>query len=162
MPATPQPTIEPWERRLDETEAAWEAFKTYRDMPHRSARAVSRQLAKSWPLISRWSAKYDWVERANALDRHNDEAWLNALFSEQVRAAKEANEYAGMVHRKIGARLAEIDAGKLSLEKGAPLLFAAEKAQRDALDAARAILDNERAEETQPPVVVISGADELS
>lgn len=56
-----------WERRADESEQAYEAFSVYRDIV-RSTAKVGQKLGKSTALIHRWSAKYDWVERARAYD----------------------------------------------------------------------------------------------
>tara|TARA_B100000949_G_scaffold128601_2_gene113425 strand:- start:3908 stop:4483 length:576 start_codon:yes stop_codon:yes gene_type:complete len=54
----------PWERQFNESRKAFDAFCIYRDMgPTRSAQKVARELSKSEPLIRRWSAKWNWVER---------------------------------------------------------------------------------------------------
>lgn len=59
----------PWERLPDESTEAYEAFKTYRDWEgKRSIAKVGEKLGKSETLMSRWSADYDWVKRAQAWD----------------------------------------------------------------------------------------------
>ena len=152
---------EPWERRTDETDKAWEAFKTYRDMPNRTLAAVGKKLVKSGSLIDRWRAKYDWVERVRSLDEHADWAWLEALFDDRVRTARENSETATVVLEKIKARLDEVGPDGLSYVQGVTLLIAVAKMRREALDWAWAIRQEDRTDEARPPVVVIYGADQL-
>lgn len=59
----------PWERLPNETPEAFEAFKEYRDMgAERSVAKVGEKLGKNTSLMERWSAKHDWVKRAQAWD----------------------------------------------------------------------------------------------
>lgn len=58
-----------WERQEGESSKAFEAFSIYLNLgTERSQQAVSKELAKSRALISRWSSAYRWVERAAAYD----------------------------------------------------------------------------------------------
>lgn len=64
---------EPWERQLNESPQAFEAFACYRDMgAARSTAKVSRKLCKSVSLMNRWSSEYDWVKRVAAWDAEKD------------------------------------------------------------------------------------------
>lgn len=64
---------EPWERQLNETSRAWEAFTVYRDMgASRSIVKVSRELGKNRVTLEEWSTKYDWVKRCAAWDAEKD------------------------------------------------------------------------------------------
>ena len=55
-----------------ESAEAYEAAKLYFEMAaNRSQEAVGQKLAKSRQLLSRWSAKWNWAERARAYD-----AWI--------------------------------------------------------------------------------------
>ena len=57
------------ERLPDESPQAFEAFKLYMEMgPGRTVRETCRRLAKSWPVISGWSARHHWLERAREFD----------------------------------------------------------------------------------------------
>lgn len=64
---------EPWERQLNESPQAFEAFAKYRDMgAARSTAKVSKELCKSVTLMNRWSAEHNWVKRAAAWDAEKD------------------------------------------------------------------------------------------
>jgi hypothetical protein len=53
-----------WERRPAETDPAFEALEVYRSTGiKRSCARVGQQLRKSRTLMTRWSQRYDWVER---------------------------------------------------------------------------------------------------
>lgn len=65
-----------------ESAEAYEAAKLYFELAaNRSQEAVSQKLGKSRQLLSRWSAKWNWAERARAYD---------AYVAEQEEAAKQA------------------------------------------------------------------------
>ena len=64
---------EPWERQMNESSQAFEAFAAYRDMgAARSLAKVSRVVCKSKALMERWSKDHDWVKRAAAWDAEKD------------------------------------------------------------------------------------------
>ena len=64
---------EPWERQLNESTQAFEAFACYRDMgAARSLAKVSREVCKSKALMERWSKEHDWVKRVAAWDAEKD------------------------------------------------------------------------------------------
>lgn len=91
----------PWERRSDESEPAFEAFKLYREMGlGRSTAKVGQRLGKSKTLIDRWSSTYEWVRRALAYDRYVDERWRDA----RERALLETYER----QAQLGLELAEL------------------------------------------------------
>jgi len=63
----------PWERQQGESEQAWEAFLTYRDMdPPRKVQAVASKLSKSRQQITKWKSAWSWEERARAYDNQID------------------------------------------------------------------------------------------
>ena len=57
-----------WQRRANESDAAFSAFKTYLETDGRSLQKVSKKLSKSRQLINRWAKKYYWKDRAVAYD----------------------------------------------------------------------------------------------
>lgn len=59
------PEVKPWERQPGESDKAWEAFRTYRDMAQdRSLRVVADTIGKSKSLVDRWSSRHQWNRRA--------------------------------------------------------------------------------------------------
>lgn len=62
----------PWERFTGESTPAWDAFRTYRDMPDRSLSKVARELGKSKTLMDRWSRAHRWQYRTVAYDAEQD------------------------------------------------------------------------------------------
>jgi hypothetical protein len=68
----------PWEQRPRESSRAYAAFCAYRDLgPRRSLRAAATAFyGRATPSLERqvdkWSHAFDWVQRANAWDRHLD------------------------------------------------------------------------------------------
>jgi hypothetical protein len=70
----PQPS-KPWSQRRGESAKAHAAAEHYFKMrDQRSLESVARTLKKAKSLIARWSAKYQWCDRANAYD-----AWLTQI-----------------------------------------------------------------------------------
>jgi hypothetical protein len=56
-------------RRIGESARAFEAYCAYRDLgAARSLAGVSQKLVKSRQILSRWSARWDWVSRCAAYD----------------------------------------------------------------------------------------------
>ena len=71
-----------WQRRANESDAAFSAFKTYLETDGRSLQKVSTKLSKSRQLINRWASKFDWKNRAVA--------WDNSLL-EELRIKEKQN-----------------------------------------------------------------------
>ena len=89
----PKWTDKPWERQKGESEKAFEAFVTYRDMGEkRTLTAVAEKLQKSGTLIRRWKSTWDWAERVRAYD--------NEL--EKEARAKAIKDRKAMTERHIG------------------------------------------------------------
>jgi|SRR5688572_18857870 hypothetical protein len=65
----------PWERRDDESDPAYEAFRVYLLMGSRRTLArVEKSQTRSHATISLWSSKYEWGARVRAFDRYAIEA----------------------------------------------------------------------------------------
>jgi hypothetical protein len=63
--------IEAWERQVNESEQAYEAFTAYKDLGvKRSLRLVGEKTGKTKACIAQWSSKWGWVERIRAYDNH--------------------------------------------------------------------------------------------
>jgi hypothetical protein len=81
--------LEPWDRRAEESDEAFEAFTVYRDLgPGRSIRKVAEALDKSRQTLGQHSSRHDWQDRAAAWDLEVDRQRRLALVEENVRAAR--------------------------------------------------------------------------
>lgn len=64
-----------WERRLDESEPAYEAFREY--LKTRNIAQSAKNIGKQRSQFNEWASKYDWHKRAldwdNSLTRKTDE-----------------------------------------------------------------------------------------
>lgn len=66
--------IKSWLRQTNESAKAYEAAKCYFEMgAKRTLEAVSQKLGKSKTICDRWSRTFDWVNRAQAYDDHQNE-----------------------------------------------------------------------------------------
>lgn len=88
--------LEPWDRRANESDPAWEAFVLYRDSgASRSQTNVAKALGKTRQLLSGWSAQHDWVDRAAAWDLEQDRQRREAMRQENVEAGRRHARQAG-------------------------------------------------------------------
>lgn len=101
-----------WDRRDKESDPAWAAFQTYRDMgPQRSIRKVADALGKSGTLIGQWSSRHDWPNRVKAFERWMDQETVG-VWTEQLRAlVEDATSVIRAFVSKTSARLAIMEDG---------------------------------------------------
>lgn len=82
----PEPERLPWERQKGETAAAFHNFALYRDLgPHRSLSKAALDSTRSVKTLKDQSAKYGWVERAEAYDDHVDARLREERETERIR-----------------------------------------------------------------------------
>jgi hypothetical protein len=76
-----------WERRRNEPEKAWVAFKLYRDLGagDRSIRRVAQDTGKCETTLREWANEFHWAERAEEFDRYLDRQ--DQAYIEEVRKA---------------------------------------------------------------------------
>lgn len=99
-----------YERQAGESDKAFEAFATYRDMgANRTHEAVANKLAKSTTIISRWASQYSWRERVSAYDDYLDA---------QARKKFEADT----IKRKVDMLKRHALTGKILQQKGVDYL----------------------------------------
>ena len=104
-----KPLVEPiYERQKSESDEAFVAFTTYRDMEDRSQRAVAARLGKSHQLMDRWSARWSWVERVNAWDRELDRQKLKVLAKSRTEMVERHAKSAKALQFKAIERLAKL------------------------------------------------------
>ena len=122
---------QPWGKQKGESRQAFEAFVCYRDMgPDRSQEKVAEKLGKSTQLMSRWSSRWNWVERAGMwdeeLDRRNREEQIKARKDMAERHIREAQ----LFQQKVLERLREINPSELSPKDMATWFDIAVKVER--------------------------------
>ena len=79
-----------YERLPEESDKAFQAFATYRDMgANRTHEAVAEKLSKSTTIISRWASHYDWSERVSAYDDYIDAQARKKLESDAIKQRAE-------------------------------------------------------------------------
>lgn len=92
-----------WEQREDETQISYEWFCHYRDMGvHRSLEKIRQRYGKNASYLRQlqlWSSKYNWVDRAEAWDKHQQ-----ALLDDERAAKRQAlvDRELADYHRLIG------------------------------------------------------------
>lgn len=122
---------EPWERQLNESPQAFEAFAAYRDMgAARSNAKVSRLLCKSKALMDRWSSEHDWVKRAAAWDAEKDRVARQTQLSD-IKAMRD--RHAAIAKKMLDtadSALSNINPQEVSTNEIARLVEIASKLER--------------------------------
>jgi hypothetical protein len=131
----------PWERRAKETNPAFEAFATYRDMSEndRSVREVARRLHKSVTLIGRWSSTHEWVARVRAWEDEQDRIWRESINHERRKAAERQIRTAQLAQSKAAQALIQLDPERMSVAELTRMLEISVKIERDAMGEANRV-----------------------
>lgn len=104
-----------YERQEGESQKAFEAFATYRDLGiTRSIREVAQKLNKSVALLGRWSSKYEWVDRAQAFDDEMDRKAILDNEKKRREMVKRHASAATMFQGKVIERLNSLKPEELS------------------------------------------------
>lgn len=120
-----------WDRLDRESPPAWEAFQLYRDAATtRTLEGVAKGVAKSLPLMKRWSAAYAWVERAAAWDRHLDQAVQGRLKGERLKRATQQANLGRAMQGVAGAALGKLAKKDLKASEVAALAKAGFEIER--------------------------------
>lgn len=118
--AKDRPGVYPWERRDDETPAAWRGFRHYLeevrdDLKPRDRRSLERTAAalnhSNKRTVEEWSRKYSWVARVEAYDDHILAERGQHIIAARVALAVEQEEARIAVRRRrLAALLGDPDA----------------------------------------------------
>lgn len=135
----------PWERQDEESDPAWEAFLTYRDLPYtpyrdegnqqqpgrpRSQREAAKRIGKSRSLIDRWASTHAWSARVRAFDADLDRDKRAKLKHQALAAVTQHGQLAGLAVRAVAMPLSALakpqiltdsEGNPLVNEDGAPL-----------------------------------------
>lgn len=91
-----EPELDPWERRDDESPQAYEAFRTYLEI--RSCRKAAKHLGKDSSLLTQWSRRHGWQQRALEWDREQMKVTAAAHKQAQEAMAHRQAEAAATMH----------------------------------------------------------------
>jgi hypothetical protein len=116
-----EPQQHAWQQQPGESIRTYRAFAIFRNLePHeRSLSRVSSELAKSIPLIKRWSSRWSWTDRVRDWDNFQELRRLEACIKEKQRI----KEYAPLLQELL-------DEGAIRLD-GQPALLAGEDQDED-------------------------------
>lgn len=106
-----------WERQPKESEQAWEAFLTYRDMePPRKVQAVADKLSKSRQQITKFKANWFWDERVRAYDNEIQKEALAKAVKERQKMNERHTNIAMRLQKAALEALENLDASELSFK----------------------------------------------
>lgn len=130
------PTRDEWEQQVKESEPAYEAFLTYRNLgAKRSVAKVAAQLDKRTEGLHVWSKRWRWPERCRAWEAGLDAEYRAALVEERREMGRRHAQLARSVQGKVIQRLQTIDAETLTPNQLITWLETAAKIERQALGA---------------------------
>ena len=127
--------VAPWERLPDEPSKAYHAFCLYlRDGYWRSLRKVADVLGKGISYesqLEKWSAKFNWFDRAQAFDTYVDTMQMRQYLAEQQAAFGRHIEHASQLEEKVFDELMSRDLKELKPSELIRLYDIAGKIERD-------------------------------
>lgn len=108
-----------WERQPKESPEAYEAWQVYIAVKSGNSggiREVARRLGKSGTLISKWSVRWNWLERYRAYENNE----LLTLEAEKQRALRKETEK--WAERRVGIRERGFELGEALIVRAKNLL----------------------------------------
>jgi len=127
--------VAPWKRLPDESSKAYHAFCLYLWDGHwRSMREVADALGKGFSYenqLWKWSAKFNWLDRAQAFDTYVDTMQMRQYLEEQQAAFGRHIEHASQLEEKVFDELMSRDLRELKPSELIRLYDIASKIERD-------------------------------
>jgi hypothetical protein len=79
-----------WDKLDGEPQLSFDAFKTFRELPagKRTVRETAVIIAKNESGLRRWSKKWRWAERAEAMDVYLETLGMDVITMERIAASK--------------------------------------------------------------------------
>lgn len=99
-----------YDQQPDETEKAFQAFQTFRDLGvERTVSATARKLGKSRSIVKTWAGRWQWKKRVRAWDAKVDEQLrdeqLEAIREMRTRHIKIAKTMQGLGMNELGKHI---------------------------------------------------------
>lgn len=130
--------LHPWHRWSGESTRAYEALETYLYLGSgRSIEKVGQKCAKSPTLLKRWSARWNWVERARAYDQHQSRTIYEKLLLSSAAAREREMSTAQIMQARAAARflrMSDAEVAQLSPLEAVAMARCASEIQNRAID----------------------------
>jgi hypothetical protein len=127
--------VAPWKRLPDESSKAYHAFCLYLWDGHwRSMSKVADALGKGFSYenqLWKWSAKFNWLDRAQAFDTYVDTMQMRQYLAEQQATFGRHIEHASQLGEKVFSELMSRDLKELKPSELIRLYDIASKIERD-------------------------------
>jgi hypothetical protein len=131
---------EPYTRRPGESRQAFAAARHYFELGRtRSTARCAQDFGKSKRLMDGWSAKWRWVDRAEAYDAYQDALFDREMAAERQDAARRHIRISQLAQSKVVEGMRGLDAARLSPADLTRLLDIATKVEREALGTPRRV-----------------------
>lgn len=102
--------MNPWDRREDEDEAQFAAFRVYRDQENRPRKILRAGSMANKDQLVEWSKTYQWKERSAAYDAMLDQAGIDAAKEQVIATSKEiAKKHAAMLATAANVCMRELE-----------------------------------------------------
>lgn len=126
--------LQPWDIQEGESAKAYEAFAVYRDLgAERSIERVAETLHKDHTFLRKWSARYQWVERARAFDVAAALLASPKALADHARTLARHARYGRLMAYKGARRIQSMKAKELAPADAAAFVVKGIAAERQAL-----------------------------
>jgi len=123
--------IVPWERQPGEGSEAFKAFSFYRDaQPKISMATVAEKYTKSYSLVRRWGARFNWKERREAWEDEQDRLTRLELVKGIAAMHKKHVDIAATMMLKAADALQQLPTSAMTPRDIATLVDTAAKLER--------------------------------
>lgn len=144
-----------WERQPGESDKAFEAFSTYRDMgASRSLEKTGQTLGKSKAMMETWSRKFSWVERVSAWEDEQDKIMRKMQIEEISEMRKYHADIAREMLEKALEGLRHLEPEELNAVSISRLVEVASKLEQKSRGDTTDAVEMREAEEKQPNPVM--------
>lgn len=146
------PDLLPWEKQPDETDAAYDAFRKFRDMMDRSLDKVATgaEGAPSFGTVGNWSSQWSWGWRAYQWDLHSARQEDEQMLRYQIEMNKRHRETAQLAVTKVAQWLIGMQPETLKPADAARWFEVAVRVQREAAGLGLMAAERMQGEDGQP------------
>ncbi len=128
--------MEIWDKQPGESQKAYAWFCRYRDygVDRSIAKVLQKYIGKASSAVqSRWSAKFDWVKRAEAYDEHLEKERRKEYEAHNLEMGKRHIQQARALQEKAMIRLQQLDPAEMTPTELLRFLDLGMKIEKDSL-----------------------------